>query len=49
MFSNPVTTLFEPNLDKPEMTIDKKQKSNKFKISMLKIQNQDSINVLRFI
>jgi len=41
--------VLSPNLDKPEKTKNKRQNSNKFKISMLKIQNQDLINVLRFI
>jgi len=41
--------MITPNLDKPEKTKNKRQNSNKFKISMSKIQNQDLINVFRFI
>jgi len=38
-----------PNLDNPEKTKSKKQNPNNFKISMMKIQNQDRTNSLRFI
>jgi hypothetical protein len=36
-------------MEKPEKTKDKKQNTNNVEISMMKIQNQDLIIVLRFI